>query len=236
MRIPNTYINPQASTTDNRTQNRFSLEQNTNYLWDNIKTLASTSDLSTERRISSLQDTSDSLGEEADILARDLLVDPLEEKSEAEEPKAVKEEVLEAEKEVDAKYKEVFDKQTSLLEEGDRTIHNKVLGNPSLMQQYSDHKKIREVLMADYKKLEEDLQANVLENEEKSKDSVDNLETKPLDKGKRKLEDDIDESSTKRSKKDEVEGENTTEPAAKSLLDDFADISAEMPDVTGSDD
>jgi hypothetical protein len=238
-KIPKTYINSQEDSQDNRLRNTISLKDNALKLFESQRKMAVSSDCF--YKIHSLQQQSKLSAKEADDLAEELLEDPLEEN----------EEYTEADKIVQTKYNDVIKKQSSLLEEGDKVLSNSVTGvmdrplTKYYIEEYNTHKKIREVLLSDRVILEqEDSQVNVLENKEenKSEGNVKDIESyskeSPKNKGKHKLDDDLDESTNKRSKEDEVDkGENLTDPVAKpSLIDDYANTSLEMPEHTAGDD
>jgi hypothetical protein len=145
-------------------------------------------------KIHSLQQDSKLSAKEADDLAEEYLEDTLEEN----------EEYTEADKTIQAKYNDVIKKQSSLLEEGNEVLNNSVV-TEDFIEEYNTQKKVREVLLSDRARLDqEDLQVNVLEN--KSEGNVKDNESS--NKGKQKLDDDIDESPNKGKQKLDEDSES----------------------------
>jgi hypothetical protein len=149
-KIPKTYINLQEDSQDNRLRNTISLKDNALKLFESQRKLSVSSDCFD--KICSLQQHSKTYAKEADDLAEELLEDPLEEN----------EEYTEADKTMQTKYNDVIQKQSSLIEEGDKVLSNSVTGvmdrpiTKFFLGEYNTHKKIREVLLSDRVRLEQD--------------------------------------------------------------------------------
>lgn len=187
-----------------------------------------------KEKIQTLAEKSKSLGDEANKAAENFLN---EEDSADEEASGG---FTEADKKVQANYTDTIQKQSSLLEQAQEIIKNGFGDMPKDRYLSTKHKfntEKRENLLSNRDKLLEEADSqiqNKLENEE-------NLTESSKDKGKRKFVDESEESTFKRTKKDNEDdngkGGNTTQPATKgSLLDDFANSNLEMGDYTGGDD
>jgi hypothetical protein len=166
----------------------------------------------------------------------------------------------EADKKVQANYSNVIEKQSSGIKEADIILRNRSAGvmDTSLGNQYeggynSDLQKREELILERKKLLEQGPPEQIEENNLDEENIPGNISNKynnvividsdsdesPKDKGKRRADDYLNQSTSKRSKKDDEgdKGENTTDPGSKSsLTKDFADTSLEMPDYTAGDD
>jgi hypothetical protein len=201
-KIPNTFLNSQEDSQDKRLRNTISLKDNASDLFETLKKMVGTNEC--REKIHSLQQDSKLSAKEADDLAEEYLEDTLEEN----------EEYTEADKTIQAKYNDVIKKQSSLLEEGNEVLSNSVV-TEEFIEEYNTQKKVREVLLSDRARLDqEDLQVNVLEN--KSEGNVKDNES--TNKGKQKLDDDIDESPNKGKQKLDDDSESPNK--GKQKLDD----------------